>query len=73
MATLSTAQTATATTLTPPSSSHGDANGFQWDFSATSGKPEVSLYPCSEAVYSVKEVTMICNMVSGHMVWTGRG
>lgn len=45
MATLSTAQTATTTTLTPPSSSHGDANGFQWDFSTTAGKPEVSLFP----------------------------
>ncbi|KAL2279976.1 hypothetical protein FJTKL_13113 [Diaporthe vaccinii] len=28
----------TATTLTPPSSSHGDGNGFSWDF--TSGKHE---------------------------------
>lgn len=31
----------TATTLTPPSSSHGDGNGFSWDF--TSAKHEVSL------------------------------
>lgn len=35
----------TATTLTPPSSSHGDGNGFSWDF--TSAKHEVSLLPPS--------------------------
>lgn len=33
----------TATTLTPPSSSHGDGNGFSWDF--TSAKHEVSSLP----------------------------
>lgn len=38
MAALSAVQT--ATTLTPPSSSHGDGNGFSWDF--TSAKHEVS-------------------------------
>lgn len=32
-----------ATQLTPPSSSHGDANGTQWNFgNAPAGKPEVS-------------------------------
>lgn len=45
MAAMSTAQT--ATTLTPPSSSHGDVNGFQWDFQTTAGKPEVSFFSLS--------------------------
>lgn len=40
MAATSTAHTATA--LTPPSSSHGDSNGFQWDFSAQPVRDEVS-------------------------------
>ncbi|KAF3771202.1 hypothetical protein M406DRAFT_67522 [Cryphonectria parasitica EP155] len=41
MAAMSTAQT--ATTLTPPSSSHGDANGFRWDFATDpAGRPDVS-------------------------------
>jgi hypothetical protein len=41
MAALSAVQT--ATTLTPPSSSHGDGNGFSWDF--TSAKHEVGFPP----------------------------
>lgn len=41
MAALSAVQT--ATTLTPPSSSHGDGNGFSWDFA--SAKHEVSSLP----------------------------
>ncbi|PSR78337.1 hypothetical protein BD289DRAFT_486100 [Coniella lustricola] len=42
MAAISATQTAT---LTPPSSSHGNANGFQWDFvTAPNGKPEDQYY-----------------------------
>ncbi|KAJ4388981.1 hypothetical protein N0V93_006443 [Gnomoniopsis smithogilvyi] len=39
MAAMAAAHTATAT-ITPPSSSHGDNNGFQWDFTTAPAKAE---------------------------------
>lgn len=40
MAAMAAAQTAT---ITPPSSDHSEANGFQWDFATAPAKQDVSL------------------------------
>lgn len=47
----------TATTLTPPSSSHGDGNGFSWDFA--SAKHDVS-FPLFPLPVASRDLHMIC-------------